>query len=292
MQLLDKRDLERTAAALVVDELGAVGFEERDKRGAPAGTRDFDIVFADGHEEPLEITSNFDTITMSALQRTDGGILELEASVTRLWMVTGNHTHTDAKGDTVPFDRRRISQLLPALIEQLEREGETALDVVALAWPIASGAPNHHQAVALELHTLGITHGGSVEIPASGEGSDSTPGISVHLGGGGSWGPETITTVLEDIAKLDDNVKKLEARRDATRRHLFVVLSGRGSTDMAGWALDQYVDGDWIWERELPLPKLPEAITTIWAGNRHGGIYATPPGDWQRFGSAKERAPT
>jgi hypothetical protein len=139
---------------------------------------------------------------------------------------------------------------------------------------------------ALELHALGITRGGSVEIPKTGNGSDMTPGISVHLGGGASWGPDTITTVIEEIAKLQDNVKKLDARRDAGRRHLFVVLSGRGSTDMAGWALQQYLEGDWIWERDPSLPDLPEAITTVWAGNRTGGIYATPPEGWRRFGKA------
>ena len=32
----------------------------------------------------------------------------------------------------------------------------------------------------------------------------------------------------------------------------------------------------WVWDDDPPLPKLPEAITTIWAGNRTGGIYSTP----------------
>jgi hypothetical protein len=97
--------------------------------------------------------------------------------------------------------------------------------------------------------------------------------------------PATITRALEEIAALDDNVAKLEARRDAVRRHLFVVLSSRGASDMAGWALQNFLDG-WVWDEDPPLPKLPAAITTIWAGNRAGGIYSTPPERWRRFGEA------
>jgi hypothetical protein len=132
MRLIDKQDLELIVAAMVVAELGAARFEPRDVQGAPDSTRDFDIVFPDGREEPLEVTTNLDTTTMSALQRTDGGIVELDAAVTRLWMGSGNQTFTNAKGTTVPFDRRRVSEILPPLIEQLEREGETSLDVAHL----------------------------------------------------------------------------------------------------------------------------------------------------------------
>ena len=109
----------------------------------------------------------------------------------------------------------------------------------------------------------------------------------VSLGGGGSWGPPIIPGVLEKIAALPDNVAKLEACRKAERRHLFVVLAGSGSTDMAGWALSDYLRG-WIWDDEPGLPKLPAAITTIWASTGTGGIYATPPDGWRRFGDAAE----
>jgi hypothetical protein len=37
-----------------------------------------------------------------------------------------------------------------------------------------------------------------------------------------------------------------------------------------------------------PLPTLPEAITTIWAGMMDRGIYVTPPGDWQTFGGSSD----
>jgi hypothetical protein len=61
--------------------------------------------------------------------------------------------------------------------------------------------------------------------------------------------------VLEEVAALRDNVAKLEEGREAVRRHLFVVLSSRGASDMAGWALQDFLDGRWVWDGEPPLPK-------------------------------------
>jgi hypothetical protein len=198
-------------------------------------------------------------------------------------MVVGSHTWTDEKGAKSPFGRKRVAALLVPLIEQLEQEDEDSFAVVGLAWPTLSGAPQHHRRVALALHALGIVQGASIT-----QTHLDRSGISVHLSGGGARGPATITTVLEEIAGLDDNVAKLEARCDAVRRHLFVVLSGRGASDMAGWALQNFLDG-WVWDDEPPLPNLPEAITTIWAGNRTGGIYSTPPESWRRFVEAATR---
>ena len=278
MTLIDKDELERRAAAMVVEELSAVRFVKRDVPGAPPGTRDFDIVFADGHEEPLEVTTNLDSVVMRAFGRADGGAFDLPANVRRFWIVSGNQTHIDTEGMTVPFDRRRVSELLRPLIEQLEHAGETYFDTDRLAWPIGGRGVTGYEQPGRELYDLGIARG------ISGEITGEKPRISVHLGGGGSWGPETIPTVLEGLAALPDNVAKLDARRDAERRHLFVVLTGSGSTDMAGWALGDFLRGGWIWDDPPGIPELPEAITTIWASTATDGIYATPPDGWQRFG--------
>lgn len=159
MSLVDYDELEEHAAEMVVAELGAVGAEKRDLPRAPSGTRDYDVVFADGHEEPLEVTTNLDKSVMNALQRTNGGVLELDANVQRLWMVVGSHTWTDENGAPEPFDRRRVAELLVPLIEQLEQEGEGSFDIVRLAWPTVAGAPQHHRHVALDLHALGIVQG-------------------------------------------------------------------------------------------------------------------------------------
>jgi hypothetical protein len=85
MALVDKHELEERAAQLVVDELGAGSYEALDIPGAPDNTRDFEILFTDGHREPLEVTTNLDTTVMKSLGRTGGGIIELDADVARLW---------------------------------------------------------------------------------------------------------------------------------------------------------------------------------------------------------------
>jgi hypothetical protein len=280
MKLVDKNELERRAASMVVAELGAARFVERDVRGAPSGTRDFDIVFNGGREEPLEVTTNLNTVVMRAFGRADGGSFELPANVQRYWVVSANQTFTDTNGRTVPFDRKRVTELLPPVIEQLERTGETYFDTDRLAWPFGGRGVTGYEQPARELYYLGITRG------ISGEVRGEKPRISVHLGGGGSWGPDTIPRVLGAIAALPDNVAKLEARPGAQRRHLFVVLAGSGSTDMAGWALTDFLRGSWIWDEPPGVPELPDPITTIWAGTTAGGIYATPPGGWHRFGTA------
>ena len=282
MALVDKHELEERAAQLVVDELGAGSYEALDIPGAPDNSRDFEILFTDGHREPLEVTTNLDTTVMKSLGRTGGGIIELDADVARLWMVTSEATWTDTRGETQPFDRDKVVALIVPLIEQLERDGETSLDMPRLAWPLAYGGTYRYAAAARELHARGISHGSSIDRTHP----DVKAGISIHLGGGGAVGPATLTTALEEIAAREDNVAKLASRADADRRHLFVALSGRGSNDMASWALQSYLDG-WVWDQDPPLPALPDAITTIWAGNRHGGIYASPPDKWRRFGSTR-----
>jgi hypothetical protein len=100
--LVDYDELEERAAEMVVAELGAVCAQMRDLPGAPSGTRDYDVVFADGHEEPLEVTSNLDKSVMHALHRTHGGVLKLDANVQGLWMVVGSHTWTDENGPRSP----------------------------------------------------------------------------------------------------------------------------------------------------------------------------------------------
>jgi len=282
MTLVDKDKMQRDAASLVVAELGAVRFEERDVPGAPPGTRDFDIIFPDGHCEPLEVTSNLDRVVMNALGRTGGGYFELPARVRRFWGVSASQTYTDASGKRVPFDPRRVAELLTPLIEELDAKGETRFAIDELAWPVGGpGLPSYEQP-ARELHALGVVQGLSA---AAGE---DGPRVMVSLSGGGSWGPPVIPGVLGKIAALPDNIAKIEPCRQAERRHLFVVLVGSGSTDWAGWALRDYLRG-WIWEGEEPgLPELPDAITTVWASSGTGGIYATPPEEWKRFGDAVE----
>jgi hypothetical protein len=277
LALIDMRHVEERAATMVVSELGALRWERRDVPGAPPRTYDFDIVFA-GHVEPLEVTTSLDEQVMTTFKRT-GGVMTIAANVQRLWFVSGEETWTDATGKKRPFDRKRVVELLPTLVEHLEQDGVTSFDLAQLAWPLAYGLPARHQATAQELYSLGVRGGSSMVPPPS-----EQPGISLHLGGGGVYGQETLTAILEEIAARADNRAKLAGSLHAARRHLFVAVTSGGSDDMARWALDQYLDG-WVYEEDPPLPSLPPEVTTIWAGTTSRGIYATPPDGWTRFGT-------
>lgn len=114
MTLLDMRALEHRCAAIVVEELGAERSIRREVPGAPDGTRDYDIVFADDHEEPLEVTTNFDDAVMTSIARTGdaSGVVSIEAKVKLRWMLAAAETTSSSTGDKLPFDRKRIRELL------------------------------------------------------------------------------------------------------------------------------------------------------------------------------------
>jgi hypothetical protein len=79
----------------------------------------------------------------------------------------------------------------------------------------------------------------------------------------------------------DGNQKKLAARPEAPRRHLFVVLT-LASEELEYVALLGVSDGSI--EEMPPVPTLPPSITAVWAGTMERRIYVTPPGEWQGFG--------
>jgi hypothetical protein len=70
--LIDMKALEKTAADLVVAELGAARWELRDTAGLGIQIRDYDIVFPDRHEEPLEVTTSADPLVLNTMHRMAG----------------------------------------------------------------------------------------------------------------------------------------------------------------------------------------------------------------------------
>lgn len=146
-----------------------------------------------------------------------------------------------------------------------------------LAWVRSGQSPDRDS--ALKLIELGVRAGSSYA-PSH---PDDKPGL--WLSGGGVYGQESLTAVLEPMAAKEDNRAKLAARMDAERRHLFVAIT-MGSDDMAFPALTSMLDG-WVYD-DPPLAELPDEVTTIWAGTPEQGIYATPPAGWKRFGGPSE----
>ena len=71
---------------------------------------------------------------------------------------------------------------------------------------------------------------------------------------------------------------------DRITRQINTDLATRGLPDLtwydALWALREVLEG----RMELPpQPALPEAITTVWAGDPSGAVFVTPPNPSQLF---------
>jgi hypothetical protein len=103
--LIDMREIERRAASLVVAELGALQWKSRDMRDGTQ-MRDFDVMFADGHAEPLEVTTSADPNVMNTMNRMEGKN-RITSNVRCSWLVSA-HTYTsrDSAGNKMAFDRR------------------------------------------------------------------------------------------------------------------------------------------------------------------------------------------
>jgi hypothetical protein len=135
--LIDMKEIETRAADLVVAELGALRWELRDSRELGVQMRDFDIVFADGHEEPLEVTTSADSLVVNTMQRMEGKN-RIPWLGPRSWVTSAPYTSTDAAGKKTAFDRRRCVALLVPFIERLERDGHESFDTTSLAYAFHS----------------------------------------------------------------------------------------------------------------------------------------------------------
>jgi hypothetical protein len=275
MPLVDMRELEKRAADLVVAELGAARWKLRDTGKLGIQMRDYDVIFADGHCEPLEVTTDADRSVLNTMARMEGNH-RIAYSGERVWAVSVPNTSTDAAGKKTAFDLQACVALLVPMIERLESGGYERFDTAMLAWDF--GSP--YQKKAHGLLALGVNFGFSYK-PSDPE---DEPAILLAVGGGGAFGSNSITTEIERVAANEGNQAKLAACPGAPRRHLFVFITG-ASEEIVSPALSRVLDGT----MEPPrIPELPEEITTVWASTRERGIYVTPPGDWQTFGAAPD----
>ncbi|HLE99175.1 MAG TPA: hypothetical protein VI540_04705 [Gaiellaceae bacterium] len=261
----DKKEIEHDAAELVVSALGAVSAEPRDT-GSGEQIRDFDIVFEDGHEEPLEVTLDAQDAVVQTWERLDR-VNELEADLSRCWSTSPGLYDRDGRG--VVVDVREVRAALIPFLQGLERLEIHEFRTHEL-WIHPSLGPT-----ARRLSGYGVGHGASSEVPP--EHAD-VPRLHLASTRGGAVHSSLITKAVEAQVAKPDNQAKLAGCSAAPRRHLYVGLTSAGeAAGMAWWALLDVLNGD----REVPpIPVLPESITTVWAGTGSGAIYVTPPDPW------------
>ena len=120
------RDIELRAAAAVAFVLGA-RVRVCDPGGGPVSSRDFDLVFTDRPDEPLEITTCADQAvlqTWSRLQR-----LDREApTLGRIWALDMPSAQLTATGGSGPTDVKRFMDEAEIALRDIEAAGYTQFD--------------------------------------------------------------------------------------------------------------------------------------------------------------------
>lgn len=256
-------ELEERAADQVVRALGARRWIRRDLGGIQM--RDFDIEFRDGRQEPLEVTLDAEAgvvQTWERIERQQFDPVELQ----RRWLI-GPEFQTDERGRAVVMDVAHVRRELESILLELERAGFESFDTSRLMY-----GPTRRPELGRRLMALGVHHGFSSQADPN----DETPMLWISTGLGGIVDPVSITESVERLADLADNQRKLAARPDAPRRHLFVHLGA--SHGLAAFALLNVVEQK---QPLPPVPELPDAITTVWAGVGSHVLFVTPPQEWQ-----------
>lgn len=246
--------MEARAAAAAAYVLGGHAIP-RDIGGARI--RDFDLLLPGGAIEPLEITLAADEVTRRTWARIDQ-LDRAARTLTRAWTLAVPTRVIDAAGSVSAFAARDFLASAEPLLHELEQAGITEFDTAR--WLSAA-----HPAVA-SLVSLGCDLGMSGELALGEVGR-----IYLSSSSGGWVAPDAVAAAVEAEANKPDNIQKLQASADASRRHLFVVIDG--SSSGAFPAASHGSLGR--------TPVLPDPITTSWVGASENLHVTTPPGDWE-----------
>jgi hypothetical protein len=255
-----KRDIELRAAAAVAFALGARA-QERDPGGGAASTRDFDLVFADRPDEPLEVTTYADQAVLQTWSRLER--LDREApSLKRIWALDMPSVERLAASKPAATDVARFMAEAEIALKDIEEAGYERFDAgMIYRDPVVGDA-------ALRLLRIGCQFGFS-QPAAPGEPGRIQPGSPV----GGVVTPDLVAIGVEAEAGKTDNREKLRYPADAQRRHLFVLFDA--SSGAAFSAVPHTLDSS--------VPSLPEPITTAWVAGSYKVFSVTPPEDWVEY---------
>lgn len=118
-RLRENREIEDGVAETVVRALGASHAHRLDDGGGEQ-LRDFDLVFDDGHTEPLEVTLDVEEAVVHTSDRLDRAN-ELQADLNRYWMMSPSIY--DREGNASVVDVRALREVLVPFLQGLERDG-------------------------------------------------------------------------------------------------------------------------------------------------------------------------
>lgn len=252
------KETEARAAAAVAHALNARA-RRVDPGGGSVSSRDFDLVFRDRPDEPLELTSHTDQPVAHTWGRLEA--LDRDApSLRRIWAIDMPSSEIDAVGRRGATDVARFMTEAEDALQELEAAGYERFDL-----GLIYRDPSVERAVRI-LASLGCQFGFSH--PAEpGQPGRINPGSPV----GGLVTAELVTAGVEAEAQKADNQNKLRQPLDAAQRHLLVLFD---SSSGASFSAVSYT-------MESPVPRLPEPITTAWVAGQNRLFSVTPPDGWQ-----------
>jgi hypothetical protein len=193
---------------------------------------DLDLWWPDGHVEAMEVTIAIDVELLRLDLRLvrHGTVMPARESTRDWWLGL-------ARGTT---DVRAVRGRVDHLLSQIERAGVTRF----------LGRDEHEAVAAVRLlRRLGVSHGVSFDARSEPPTITIVPDLTRHF-----VPPDSINRVVEEHARL--NEKKF-ALSGCDERHLFVLFDW---SSQEGW--NAFMEQGK--PPELP-PRLPEAITTVWA---------------------------
>ncbi len=250
---LEQERREDTAAAVVASVAGA-RFRRRDTGGQQM--HDFDLEFDDGAVEALEV-STFTDGTVREQWQVLGELDVVAVQMTSTWTVSV------ARGARV----KRLPEKAEPHLAALERLGQSAFDAGRYYQLLASGAPPDLVAASWELVKLGIRDAvRAPEIPGE------PARVVIAAGAGGAASSAVISRVVQKVASRRDNRLKLQAAREARRRHIVVPI-------------DPSAAAVWSIARDVPAgrpPRLPARVTVAWVIGANGRTLRVElPGSWE-----------
>lgn len=209
-QILKRRN-EELYAAVAADVLGARWRRVDNVPGAPPGTRDFDLIFPDGHTEALEVCAYTEPDAEAQESALAGNRRRVTWAVSRVWWVymppSGLNLADLLSGRTW----NRIEQAVAALDTHGYEDFNHGMAWSLVFWP---GPPEVADA-AKTLMDVGVQFASSLAVREEG-----VPFIELYVTSAGYVDPSVVNAAVENRAD-PGNMKKLRAATAATARHLF-----------------------------------------------------------------------
>lgn len=260
----EKQRREDACAAIAAHLLDA-RFQRRDENGG-VQIHDFDLVFADGAIEALEICSFTDPTVReqwSLIDRID----EVAEQLISTWTVS---LAADARIKGLPGALEEHLLVLENHDVGMYFAGDhfpllAEVQAAARAGRADAGRTAVVEAM-LALTRLGVRDAARTSTPPA-----EAPRVVIATGTGGAGTSALINRVVQHVSLKRDNRLKLQAAKSARRRHIFIPIDTSAGV---AWTLAR---GD----PPVRAPRLPSGVEVAWVLGPGGHVLQFEAGGWR-----------